>query len=52
MTNREILDWWDSKDINERIALREKYNFSSGASLDVDDYRWIYDNEQLFLSKY
>lgn len=45
MTNREIIEWWDSKGVVERINLREKYGFNSGASLDVDDYRMIYEAE-------
>jgi mRNA-degrading endonuclease RelE of RelBE toxin-antitoxin system len=45
MTNREIIEWWDSKGIVERVNLREKYGFSNGASLDVDDYRIIYEAE-------
>lgn len=45
MSNREILNWWDSLGIVERISLREKYNYSSGSALDVDDYRFIYKHE-------
>lgn len=45
MTNREIIEWWDSKTITERVTLRLKYNFNVNAVLDVDDYRIIYEAE-------
>lgn len=45
MTNKKIIEWWDSKGIVEKVNLREKYGFSNGASLDVDDYRIIYEEE-------
>jgi len=46
MSNKYILNWWDSMDIVKRISLREKYNYSSGAILDVDDYRLIYKKQK------
>jgi len=45
MTNRDILEWADSKGIVEMVNLMEKYEFKNGASLDVDDYRIIYEAE-------
>jgi hypothetical protein len=45
MTNRDILNWWDSMNIVERVKLREKYNFRDNQSMDVDDYRFIYEEE-------
>lgn len=45
MTNREILEWWDSIGIVEAVRLREKYGYSNYATLDVDDYRLIYNAE-------
>ncbi len=43
--------WWDSMSIAERISLREKYRFNSPQSMDVDDYRSIYEQEHKHTSK-
>jgi hypothetical protein len=45
MNNRDIINWWDSKGIIERVNLREKYGFNILSALDVDDYRFIYNEE-------
>ena len=45
MKNGDLLKWWDSKPITERIELREKYLFASSAAIDVDDIRFIYESQ-------
>jgi hypothetical protein len=47
MSNKKILNWWDNLGIVKCINLREKYEYSKFAVLDINDYRDIYNKEFL-----
>ena len=47
MSNKEILNWWDSMPIIENVKLREKYGVRDKQVMDVDDYRFIYESETI-----